>query len=459
MNCDKKVSWQIGSTACAVFFFIMHTSEAAVLLFREQKYLRYYFFLPIDQRHLSLFSLSLSPSLHLSTSLFLSLFLTHTLSLTSKLLTIPLVMLLHVLLVSILPFCWLIAACWMNEKMGVEISIVVIIAMVLVLRRARKWMRMRSEGPGFEGLCDLKKRCQAEIVQTCSCSDFLRYHFLDEGQPSAHAMYKKKTWTSGSCLSKSRSSMPNPPSADVCSLFLKEGNTAESVLFVKDGKTFYTAHWSCFKEKMIENVTPGRLGRCVRCEPLNTPTKLPDRPWRVRSKKQTRAPGGLKRQGEGLSRRDAAGLMTPDWPAHVCKSGWFVAKRGPLLTIDSCFQNVFSADLNREGERLNMGPSLSAQQRITDIHLHRGCGLVRLRVRTPKPLKRCYGLSVVDSRNGFGSLSTRSRAISNRLSSEYRTFLRAQFFFQNFLCLPFFRFEHSRLSSFTTRRWDIRLSR
>ena len=31
-------------------------------------------------------------------------------------------------------------------------------------------------------------------------------------------------------------------SADFCSLFLKEGNTAESVLFVKDEKNFYKEH-------------------------------------------------------------------------------------------------------------------------------------------------------------------------------------------------------------------------
>ena len=110
------------------------------------------------------------------------------------------------------------------------------------------------------------------------------------------------------------------------------------------------------------------------------------------------------------------------------------------------------------GVRLNICPTVSAQQRIADAHLHRGCGRVRLRVQTQRPLKHCHGLSVVDSRyfhSESGSFSTRSRAISKPskgLRSEHRTFLRAQFFFQNFLCLPFFHFEHCRPSSFTTRR-------
>ena len=133
--------------------------------------------------------------------------------------------------------------------------------------------------------------------------------------------------------------------------------------------------------------------------------------------------------------------------------------------MESCFRNVLSADLNRQGERPTqhwLYGFRATKARIANGHIHRGCDRVRLHVQTQKPLKRCYGLSVVDSRyfhSGSGSLSTRSPAnskLSNRLRSEHNTFLRAQFFFKIFFAILLIFTFRAFSTFFVIDNWEMR---
>ena len=101
-------------------------------------------------------------------------------------------------------------------------------------------MHMRSGGPGFESPCAL----QEKTMPNGNCTHMHRL-------PTLSLPGRRPNLQLSPCIKKGREHPVSPShgqacrthsSADVCSLFLKDGNTAESVLFVKDGKTFFTVH-------------------------------------------------------------------------------------------------------------------------------------------------------------------------------------------------------------------------
>ena len=133
-----------------------------------------------------------------------------------------------------------------------------------------------------------------------------------------HAMHKNRTWTAS--LSKSRrQSLPNTL---VNCFVLTEGNTAESVLFVKDGKTFYTVHNHASRKRWLR--TSPREVSSERCGDHHS-THRQGSLTMTHSLHETNPSFGRVKTFQGLlqrlCRRDAARLMATDIPAHACALG------------------------------------------------------------------------------------------------------------------------------------------